>query len=76
MPLAPQALEYLPLARHRVYKLYNPFITIESFKAILLSCFYRRENLTSKRYKDWGTRVAQLVEHTTSAQVMISRFVG
>lgn len=38
MPLAPQAFEYLPLARHH---LQNPFTAIESFKAIVFSRFYR-----------------------------------
>ena len=32
--------------------------------------------VTSSLQKDWGSWVAQLVKRPTSAQVMISRFVG
>lgn len=57
MPLAPQAFEYLPLPRQ---SLQNPFTTLESFKAIVFSCFYR-ENRTSKKHKGLGPKARHVV---------------
>ena len=37
---------------------------------------FEHNNEVEKKFKDWGTWVAQLVKHPISAQVMISQFMS